>query len=60
MEEAIKMETTQVSVKPIQPTVVSDVEIIKDIIHEATTEPSLIAIKLNKDAAELLCLLQRK
>jgi len=49
-----------VKVKPIQPTVVSDIGIIKDIIREATTKPSPAAVKQNKEASELLCRLQRK
>ena len=48
-----------VKVKPIQPTVVSDISIIKDIIREATTKPSSTAIERNKEASELLRRLQR-
>ena len=54
------MATDKAKVKPIQPTIVTDIEIIKDIIKEATTKPTSAAIKRNKEAAELLCLLQRK
>jgi predicted Zn-dependent protease len=49
-----------VKVKPIQPTVVSDTVIIKDIIHEATTNPSSAALKRNREASLLLRRLQRK
>ena len=47
-----------VKVKPIQPTIVSDIRIIKDVIREATTDPSPIAIERNKEAADLLRRLQ--
>ena len=49
-----------VKVKPIQPTVVSDIDIIRDIIREATTKPSPAAIERNKEASELLHRLQGK
>jgi hypothetical protein len=49
-----------VKVKPIQPTVISDIGIIKDVIREATTKPSPAAIARNKEASDLLCRLQRK
>jgi len=49
-----------VKVKPIQPTIVSDIGIIKDVIREATTKPSPVAVKRNKEASELLRRLQRK
>ena len=48
-----------INVKPIQPTIVTDSSIIKDIIHEATTPPSPAAIKLNKEAIDLLSSLQK-
>ena len=43
-----------VKVKPIQPTIVSDIGIIKDVIREATTKPSPVAVERNKEASELL------
>jgi hypothetical protein len=46
--------------KPIQPTVISDIDIIKEVIREATTKPSPAAIARNKEAAGLLRRLQRK
>jgi hypothetical protein len=49
-----------VKVKPIQPTVVSDIKIIKDVIREATTKPSSTAVALNKEASDLLRRLQGK
>jgi len=49
-----------ITVKPIQPTVVSDLGIIQDIIREATTTPSPTAVKRNKEASELLRRLQKK
>ena len=49
-----------VKVKPIQPTIVSDIGIIKDIIREATTKPSPVAVERNKEASELLRRLQGK
>ena len=49
-----------VKVKPIQPTIISDIKIIKDVIREATTMPSSVAIKKNKEASELLRRLQTK
>ena len=49
-----------VKVKPIQSTVIADKKIIKDVIREATTEPSPVAVTLNKEAVDLLCRLQRK
>jgi sulfur carrier protein ThiS len=49
-----------IKVKPIQPTVVSEISIIQDIIREATTNPSPVAVKRNKEASELLRRLQRK
>jgi hypothetical protein len=49
-----------VKVKPIQPTIISDITIIKDVIREATTSPSPAALKKNKEASELLRRLQRK
>ena len=49
-----------VTVKPIQPTIVSDLGIIQDIIREATTTPSPAAVKRNKEASELLRSLQQK
>jgi len=51
---------TAVKVKPIQPTIISDVKIIKDVIREATTKPSPVAIERNKAAADLLRHLQGK
>jgi len=48
-----------IRVKPIQPTVISDISIIKDVIREATTKPSPAAIKRNKEASELLRRLKR-
>ena len=47
-----------VKVKPIQPTIVSDIGIIKDIIREATTKPSPVAVERNREASELLHRLQ--
>ena len=47
-----------VKVKPIQPTIVEDIGIIKEIIREATTPPSPVAVKRNKEASELLSRLQ--
>ena len=47
-----------VKVKPIQPTIISNIRIIKDVIREATTKPSTIAIERNKAAADLLRHLQ--
>ena len=49
-----------VKVKPIQPTVISDINIIKDVIREATTKPSAAAIARNEEASDLLRRLQRK
>ena len=49
-----------VKVKPIQPTIVTDKKIVKDVIREATTEPSSVAVALNKEALNLLCRLQGK
>jgi len=49
-----------VKVKLIKPTIVSDIGIIKDVIHEATTKPSPVAVKRNKEASELLHRLQGK
>ena len=49
-----------VKVKPIQSTVISDINIIKDVIREATTKPSPTAIMRNKEASDLLRRLQRK
>jgi len=49
-----------VKIKPIQPTIVSDIGIIKDVIREATTKPSPVAVKRNKEASELLRRLQGK
>lgn len=49
-----------VKVKPIQPTVVSDLKIIANVIREAMTEPSPEAIEKNKEASDLLSRLQRK
>ena len=49
-----------VKVKPIQPTIITDIKIIKDVIREATTIPSSAAIKRNKEASELLRRLQGK
>ena len=49
-----------VKVKPIQPTVITDKKIVKDVIRDATTKPSSVAIALNKEALELLCSLQGK
>ena len=49
-----------VKVKPIQPTIVSDIRIIKDVIREATTKPAPAAIARNKEASDLLRRLQRK
>ena len=48
-----------VKVKPIQPTIISDIGIIRDVIREATTKPSPAAIVRNKEASELLRRLQR-
>ena len=55
---AVKM--AAVTVKPIQPTVITDKKIIMDVIREVTTEPSSVAVTLNKEAMELLCRLQGK
>jgi len=49
-----------VKVKPIQPTVISDISIIKEVIQEATTKPTHAAIRRNKEASDLLRRLQRK
>ena len=49
-----------VKIKPIQPTVISDKKIIKDVIREATTNPSPAAIARNKEASDLLRRFQRK
>jgi len=49
-----------IKIKPIQPTVISDIGIIKDVIREATTKPSPFAVKRNKEASDLLCRLQKK
>ena len=49
-----------VKVKPIQPTVISDISIIKEVISEATAEPSPVALELNKEAIKLLRCLQAK
>ena len=57
-KEAKKM--AAVKVKPIQATVISDIRIIKDVIREATTKPSPVAIARNKEASDLLRRLQRK
>jgi len=46
-------------VKPIQPTIVSDIKIIKKVIQEATTPPSPAAIERNKEASDLLSRLQK-
>ena len=54
------MKMAAVKVKPIQPTVITDKKIVKDVVREATTEPSSIAVALNKEAMELLCRLQGK
>ena len=51
---------TRIKVKPIQPTIVSDINVIKDVIREATTKPSSAAIERNKEAVDLLRYLQRK
>jgi hypothetical protein len=48
-----------VKVKPIQPTIITDIGIIRDIIKEATTPPSSVAIKQNKEASALLSRLQK-
>ena len=63
MSELIKKEANEVAavkVKPIQPTVISDIGIIKDVIREATTKPSSVAIVRNKEASDLLSRLQSK
>ena len=49
-----------VKVKPIQPTIVSDIKIIANVIREAMTEPSPEAIAQNKEASDLLRRLQGK
>jgi len=49
-----------VKVKPIQPTIVSDIKIIANVIHEAMTEPTPEAIEQNKEASDLLRRLQGK
>ena len=49
-----------VKVKPIQPTIVSDIGIIKEIIREATTKPSPVAVERNQEVSELHRRLQRK
>jgi len=49
-----------VKVKPFQPTVISDISIIKDVIREAATKPSPVAITRNKEASDLLRRLQSK
>ncbi|MCL2165666.1 MAG: hypothetical protein FWH55_15050 [Oscillospiraceae bacterium] len=49
-----------IKVKPIQPTVITDMKIVQDVIREATTEPSSVAVSLNREAMELLCRLQGK
>jgi len=49
-----------VKVKPIQPTIVSDIGIIKDVIRDATTKPSPGAVARNREASELLRRLQGK
>ena len=49
-----------VKVKPIQPTIISDISIVKDIIGEAMTKPTKAAMKRNKEASDLLRRLQRK
>jgi len=49
-----------IKVKPIQPTVITDIDIINDIIKEAMTKPTQAAIKRNNDASDLLRRLQRK
>ena len=48
------MATSKVTVKPIQPTIVSEIKIIEDVIREATTMPSPAAVDKDKKAAELL------
>jgi len=53
------MEIRKVRVKPIQPTIISDIDIIKDVIREATTTPSPAAIERLEKDAELLAYLQR-
>ena len=57
-EEAREMAV--VKVKPIQPTIISDISIIKDIIGEVMTKPTKAAMKRNKEASDLLRRLQRK
>nr|AGS52131.1 hypothetical protein [uncultured bacterium contig00034] len=49
-----------VKVKPIQSTVISDTQIITDVIREATTAPTLAAIERNKEASDLLHRMQVK
>jgi predicted transcriptional regulator len=60
VQEGRSREMAAIKVKPIQPTVVSDVGIIRDVIREATTTPSPAAIERNKEALALLRQLQRK
>ena len=49
-----------VKTKPIQPTIITDINIIKDVIREATSEPSITSMERNKEASELLERLQGK
>ena len=49
-----------VKIKPIRPTIITEKKIVKDVIREATSEPSSIAVSLNKEAVELLCRIQGK
>lgn len=51
---------TAVRVKPIQQTVISDKKIIAAIIREATTTPSTVALVKNKEASDLLRILQKR
>ena len=54
---ALMMSATKV--KPIQPTIISDIKIIKKVIQEATTPPSPAAIVRNNEASDLLSRLQK-
>ena len=54
------MKMSTIIIKLIQPTVITDKKIIKDVIREATSEPTPVAVALNKEALELLYRLQGK
>ena len=56
----LEVNAMAIKVKPIQPTIISDIKIIKDVIREATTMPSPVAIERNKEASDLLRRLQGK